>query len=152
MDTLHTDGGCSPNPGLGGWAYVLEQGGELIEGSGGDRETTNNRMELTAVIRGLQAVNEGNAVELISDSTYVLKGLSEWMPNWKAAGGTRKVSGKRKPVLNVDLWIELAALYESRKVTCTWVKGHSGNPRNERCDAMVGAIHEAFRRGETVPG
>lgn len=148
---IHTDGGCSPNPGPGGWAYVLEVNGTVFERAGGDPATTNNRMELTAVIRGLEATDEGSAVELVADSEYVLKGLTEWMINWKKNDWTRKVKGKRKPVLNLDLWQRLDALANARTVTCTWVRGHSGNPLNERCDALVNTIHDAFKHGEPVP-
>ena len=151
MHVLYTDGGCSPNPGPGGWAFILITGDRVQESFGGLSETTNNRMELTAVIRGLEATGEGEEVSLHADSEYVLKGLTEWMPNWKAAGWTRKVSGRRKPVLNVDLWQRLDGLAAARQVSCTWVKGHSGDPRNERCDQMVNGVHEAFRRGEPVP-
>ena len=150
MAILHTDGGCSPNPGPGGWAYVLERNGTQKERSGSDPATTNNRMELTAVIRGLEATEEGEAVELVADSEYVLKGLGEWMPNWKANDWTRKVKGKRKPVLNVELWQRLDELANARSMTYTWVRGHTGNPLNERCDLLVNAIHEAFKRGDPI--
>ena len=151
MNVLYTDGGCSPNPGPGGWAFLLIKDGDVQESFGGQSATTNNRMELTAVIKGLEASGEGVAVELFADSEYVLKGLKEWMPNWKAAGWTRKVSGRRKPVLNVDLWQQLDSLASTREISCTWVKGHSGDPRNERCDELVNGVHDAFRRGVPVP-
>lgn len=151
MVLLYTDGGCSPNPGPGGWAFLLVRDGQVQERFGGDPQTTNNRMELTAVIRGLEACEEGAQIELFADSEYVLKGLTEWMPKWKSADWTRKVSGRRKPVLNIDLWKRLDELASARAVTCTWVKGHSGDPRNERCDELVNGVHEAFRRGESVP-
>ena len=148
---LHTDGGCSPNPGPGGWAYVLELDGVVSECVGGDAATTNNRMELTAVIRGLEATQEGMAVELVADSEYVLKGITEWMVNWKKNDWTRKVKGKRKPLLNTELWQRLDTLVNARTVTCTWVRGHSGHDLNERCDALVNSVHDAFRRGDPVP-
>ena len=140
--TLHTDGGCSPNPGPGGWAFVLEHDGTLTEQFGGEPKSTNNRMELTAVIRGFEAALEVSgggspAIELIGDSQYVLKGLTEWMPGWKANNWTRKVSGSRKPVLNEDLWRQLDSLKSEFELTVTWVKGHSGHPSNERCDVLV---------------
>ena len=140
--TLHTDGGCSPNPGPGGWAFVLEHDGAPTEQFGGEPDSTNNRMELTAVIRGFEAalkLCEGvsPAIELIGDSQYVLKGLTEWMPGWKANNWTRKVSGRRKPVLNEDLWRRLDSLKDDIELTVTWVKGHSGHPGNERCDRLV---------------
>ena len=127
---LHTDGGCSPNPGPGGWAFVLEGGPEPVERFGGESASTNNRMELTAVIEGLQAViamseNQSPTVELIGDSQYVLKGLMEWMPGWKANNWTRKVSGRRKPVLNEDLWRRLDELKSEVDLSVAWVKGLS---------------------------
>ena len=139
---LHTDGGCAPNPGPGGWAFVLEGGTEPVERFGGEPASTNNRMELTAVIEGLQAViamseNQSPTVELIGDSQYVLKGLMEWMPGWKANNWTRKVSGRRKPVLNEDLWRRLDELKSEVALSVTWVKGHSGHAGNERCDLLV---------------
>lgn len=140
--TLHTDGGCSPNPGPGGWAFVLEHDGKAIEQFGGESDSTNNRMELTAVIRGFEAALEASEgglprIELIGDSQYVLKGLTEWMPGWKANNWTRKVSGRRKPVLNDDLWRQLDTLKDRIELAVTWVKGHSGHPGNERCDLLV---------------
>lgn len=147
---LYTDGGCAPNPGPGGWAFVLDQAdGERLESHGGEAESTNNRMELTAVIRGLETILASGgdarpAVEVVSDSQYVLKGLTEWMPGWKSNDWTRKVAGKRKPVLNIDLWQNLDGLAQQADVTVTWVRGHTGHPENERCDALVKAgIREA---------
>ena len=140
--TLHTDGGCSPNPGPGGWAFVLEHEGTATEQFGGEAQSTNNRMELTAVIRGFEAALAVSSavsprIELIGDSQYVLKGLTEWMPGWKANNWTRKVSGSRKPVLNEDLWRRLDDLKSQIELDVTWVKGHSGHPGNERCDLLV---------------
>ena len=140
---LYTDGGCAPNPGPGGWAFVLDRAeGDRVESHGGEPDSTNNRMELTAVIRGLERVLDDAAtsrpsVEVVGDSQYVLKGLTEWMPGWKANGWTRKVSGKRKPVLNKDLWESLDALSQQLDLHVTWVRGHTGHPENERCDALV---------------
>lgn len=140
--TLHTDGGCAPNPGPGGWAFVLEHEGALIERFGGEVQSTNNRMELTAVIRGFETALETSngvspVIDLIGDSQYVLKGLTEWMPGWKSNNWTRKVSGSRKPVLNEDLWRQLDALKQQLELSVTWVRGHSGHPGNERCDLLV---------------
>lgn len=150
---LHTDGGCSPNPGPGGWGFVLDDAaGERIERCGGERESTNNRMELTAVIRGLEAALEASngarpRVEIVADSQYVLKGLNEWMPGWKANGWTRKSGGRRQPVLNVDLWKRLDELKAAMDLEFTWVKGHSGHQDNERCDALVHEGRRAARHG-----
>lgn len=140
--TLHTDGGSAPNPGPGGWAFVLDDGQSQIEQFGGERASTNNRMELTAVIRGFEAALDAEkgdrpVLELIADSQYVLKGLTEWMPGWKSNNWTRKVSGSRKPVLNVDLWKQLDELQARIELTVTWVRGHTGHAGNERCDALV---------------
>jgi ribonuclease HI len=139
---LHTDGGCSPNPGPGGWAFVLgTTGGAEIERYGGESDSTNNRMELTAVIRGLETALEASGgrprVEIVADSQYVLKGMNEWMPGWKANGWTRKSGGRRQPVLNVDLWKRLDELKGLLDLKFTWVKGHSGHDGNERCDELV---------------
>ena len=140
---LYTDGGCAPNPGPGGWAFVLDRSdGHRFESHGGEADSTNNRMELTAVIRGLERVlaeevTDRPGVKVVADSQYVLKGLTEWMPGWKANGWTRKVSGKRKPVLNRDLWEDLDRLKGQLELDVTWVRGHTGHPENERCDAMV---------------
>ena len=139
---IHTDGGASGNPGPGGYGAILQWGGHRKEFTAGYRMTTNNRMELTAVIEGLQAViamseNQSPTVELIGDSQYVLKGLMEWMPGWKANNWTRKVSGRRKPVLNEDLWRRLDELKSEVDLSVTWVKGHSGHAGNERCDRLV---------------
>ncbi|MEE2971601.1 MAG: ribonuclease H [Planctomycetota bacterium] len=139
---LYTDGGCAPNPGPGGWAFVLQGSDGVVERFGGEPDSTNNRMELTAVIRGFEAALEAAqgarpALELVADSQYVLKGLTEWMPGWKSNNWTRKVSGRRKPVLNVDLWQRLDELRQSIDLTVTWVRGHTGHPGNERCDTMV---------------
>jgi ribonuclease HI len=150
MAKLYTDGGCSPNPGPGGWAFILEDGENTVDGAGGAMETTNNRMEMIAVIRGLEAAKAGSAVELVADSQYVVKGLTEWSKGWKASGWTRKVKGKSKPVMNVDLWKRLDELAGGFDLTCTWVKGHSGHPRNEQCDRMVNQVREALLRGEPV--
>lgn len=146
--TLYTDGGCSPNPGPGGWGFVLDAPGEgRMERCGGDLDSTNNRMELTAVIRGLETALEGSGgvrprVEIVADSQYVLKGLNEWMAGWKANGWTRKSGGRRQPVLNVDLWKRLDELKAAMDLEFTWVRGHSGHAENERCDALV---HEGRR-------
>lgn len=140
--TLHTDGGCAPNPGPGGWAFVLDHDGTSAERFGGEAESTNNRMELMAVIKGFETALETSGegvpvIELVGDSQYVLKGLTEWMPGWKSNNWTRRVSGSRKPVMNEDLWRQLDALKQRIQLSVTWVKGHSGHAGNERCDLLV---------------
>lgn len=142
---LFTDGACSGNPGPGGWAYVLQHdaSGTEREASGGQADTTNNRMELMAVIEGLRAIKRPSVVELHADSQYVLRGLSEWMDGWKARGWTR--GKKREPVMNVDLWKILDGLREIHTLEYHWVRGHTGHPENERCDTMAVAALEAYR-------
>lgn len=144
---IYTDGACSGNPGAGGWSAVLKFGGHEKELCGGARETTNNRMELTAVIRSLQALKEPCAVTLTTDSKYVSDAITKgWLygwqkKNWRLAGGG--------PVKNVDLWEELLALLAVHQVKVCWVKGHAGHPENERCDALaVGAISRARESGD----
>lgn len=143
---LFTDGGCSGNPGPGGWAYVLKHlpTGTVKEVSGGERETTNNRMEMTAVIRGLEALKRRCRVELITDSQYVGKGITEWMPKWKANGWQRREGKQFKPVKNVELWQRLDELLNRHDVTYSWVAGHSGHPENERCDELAVAAYQKF--------
>ncbi len=136
---LFTDGACSGNPGPGGWAFILrhvKSGTELVR-SGGLRETTNNQMEMLAVIEGLSALTRPTSVELISDSLYVLKGIAEWMPNWKKNGWRRKDSGSWKPVKNVELWQRLDTLIATHTLKYTHVRGHAGHPENERCDQLA---------------
>lgn len=139
---LFTDGACSGNPGPGGWGAVLRYNGIEKELSGGEAETTNNRMELTAVIKGLAALKEPCAVTLTSDSKYVLDALLKgWVYNWKQ-NGWRKAD--KKPALNVDLWEQLLALLEVHNVDFHWVHGHQGHPENERCDALAVAAYQRF--------
>lgn len=135
---LYTDGACSGNPGPGGWGFVLrDETGQETEGSGAEAGTTNNRMELTSTIRGLESLAEPSDVLLVTDSQYVAKGISEWMVNWKARGWKRKEGSKLKPVQNEDLWRQLDVLIQKHKVTCQWVRGHAGHPENERCDRLA---------------
>ncbi len=143
---LFTDGACSGNPGPGGWAYVLRHpaSGTEKEQSGGERETTNNRMEMMAAIRGLEALRRPTRVELISDSTYVLKGLNEWMPKWKKNGWRRRQKGKWREVKNVGLWQRLDELIATHDITFTHVRGHAGHPENERCDTLAVAAYQKF--------
>ena len=133
--TIYTDGACSGNPGPGGWGAILEFNGIEKELSGGEPETTNNRMELTGVITALSALTEPCIVELWSDSKYVIDALEKgWAKGWKARGW---VKADKKPALNSDLWDRLLTLCETHKVNLHWVKGHAENPKNNRCDEMA---------------
>ena len=141
--TLYTDGACSGNPGPGGWGAILEYKGHLREMSGGEGSTTNNRMELTAVIRGLQALKESCVVELYSDSKYVIDGLSKgWAASWKAKGW---IKSDKKPALNPDLWEILLELTARHEMHYHWVKGHAENPMNNRCDELAVAEWKKFK-------
>jgi ribonuclease HI len=143
---LFTDGGCSGNPGPGGWAFLLKhpKTKKLLEKSGGERETTNNRMEMMAVIEGLSTLNRPTRVELFTDSVYVGKGMSEWMPKWKSNGWRRKEGGKLKPVKNEDLWRLLDEQLALHQVKYTRVAGHSGHPENDRVDELAVAAYQKF--------
>lgn len=139
---LFTDGACSGNPGPGGWAYITRdvKTGIELEASGGERSTTNNRMELTAAIRGLHSIEKPSRVRLVSDSQYVTKGLTEWMDGWKRKGWRR---GK-DPLANVEMWQELDRLRQKHTITCEWVRGHNEHPENERCDQLAVAAYQRF--------
>ena len=140
--TLYTDGACSGNPGPGGWGAILEFQGVEKELSGGESSTTNNRMELTAVIEGLSALKEPCIVELYSDSKYVIDGLSKgWAVSWRK-NGWRKAD--KKPALNPDLWEKLLDLVEIHQLHYHWVKGHADNPKNNRCDELAVAESKKF--------
>jgi ribonuclease HI len=130
----YTDGACRGNPGPGGWGVVLCAGGRERELQGGERETTNNRMELTAAIQALAALREPCQVNLYTDSTYVRNGITEWLPNWVRRGWR---TANRKPVRNQDLWERLAALNNLHEVEWHWVKGHAGHPGNEQADLLA---------------
>ena len=133
--TLYTDGACSGNPGPGGWGAILEYNGIEKELCGGEENTTNNRMELTAVIRGLQALKEPCIVELYSDSKYVIDALQQgWAVSWRAKNWRK---ADKKPALNPDLWDILLQLTEKHQMHYHWVKGHAENPKNNRCDEMA---------------
>lgn len=136
---LFTDGACKGNPGPGGWAFILRHpsSGKEIERSGGDRDTTNNRMELQAVIEGLSALKKSSYVDLTTDSQYVGKGISEWMANWKANGWRRREGKSWKPVKNAEQWQQLDELLSKHEVKFHWVRGHDGHPENERCDELA---------------
>lgn len=132
--TLYTDGACRGNPGPGGWGVWLKYGDHEREMHGGEEETTNNRMELMAAIKGLEAIKGSCQVELYTDSKYVLQGITEWMVNWKK--NNWKTAAK-KPVKNVDLWQLLDQESTRHQINWHWVKGHDGNPGNEKADELA---------------
>lgn len=132
---IFTDGACSGNPGPGGYGVILRYNGTVKELSGGERETTNNRMELTAVITGLSALKEPCEVELYSDSKYIIDAVTKgWAKKWQSNGW---IKGDKKKALNSDLWERLLALLDKHRVTFIWVKGHAGHSENERCDRLA---------------
>ena len=144
---LFTDGACSGNPGPGGWGYILRHlaTGKEKEASGGEAQTTNNRMELQATIEGLSALKRRCFVELFTDSEYVRKGLHEWMAGWKRNGWIK--SSDKKPVKNIDLWQRLDSALADHTLNWHWVRGHAGNVMNERADQLVGEAIAAIRSG-----
>ena len=143
---IFTDGACSGNPGPGGWGVVLRFGNHEKELSGGEVNTTNNRMELTAAIMGLSALKEKCNVRLVTDSKYVADGITKgWAKSWKN-NGWRKAD--KKPALNPDLWEQLLELIDFHSVTIDWVKGHAGHPENERCDKLAVDFYRSLQ-GET---
>ena len=135
---IYSDGACRGNPGPGGWGALLRtsRGAQVVEKElyGGEAATTNNRMELTAVIRALEALKRRSRVKLYTDSQYVKKGISEWIHDWKRRGWR---TADKKPVKNIDLWQELDALAALHEIEWHWVKGHAGHPENERADALA---------------
>ena len=141
---LYTDGACSGNPGPGGWAYLLrhKNSGEVEEKFGTELEATNNRMELTAVIQGLQSLAQPSTVELYSDSVYVVKGLNEWLDNWLQKNWR---TSARKPVKNADLWRILDELRKVHELHVNWVRGHDNHPENERCDFLATSAIDHLR-------
>ncbi|WP_090200631.1 ribonuclease HI [Erythrobacter sp. HL-111] len=140
---IFTDGACKGNPGPGGWGVLLRLGEHEKELSGGEAETTNNRMELTAAIRGLSALTEPCRVELYSDSKYVLEGMTRWVEGWKKRGW---INASKKPVRNADLWHELIEVAARHEVTWHWVRGHSGHPENDRVDRLASDEAERIAR------
>lgn len=134
MIKIYTDGACKGNPGVGGWGAIIMQGEKNIELFGGENETTNNRMELMAVIMALKEISSNLELTIYTDSTYVQKGISEWIKNWKVNNWR---SSSKKPVKNKDLWIELDEAVGSRKINWEWVKGHAGNEGNEKADELA---------------
>jgi ribonuclease HI len=139
---IYTDGACRGNPGPGGWAALLSFGEIEKELAGAEVLTTNNRMELTAVIRALEALKKPSEVRVLTDSEYVRKGITEWVKGWKARGWK---TADRKPVKNQDLWERLDELAAGHKIQWQWVKGHSGVPGNERVDQLANAAIDAMR-------
>ena len=139
---IYTDGACRGNPGRGGWGAILVYGGVEKELSGGERETTNNRMELTAVISALSALREPCEVTLTSDSKYVIDAITKgWAVSWRAKGWRK---ADKSPALNVDLWETLLGLLEKHRVEFVWVHGHTGHPYNERCDVLATTFADRF--------
>ena len=132
---IFTDGACSGNPGPGGWGAILRCRDVEKELSGGEAQTTNNRMELTAVITALQALKKPCNITLYTDSKYVMEGVTSWLANWKKNGW--KTSNKKSPVKNVDLWQQLDGLLTAHEIRWVWVKGHAGHPENERVDKLA---------------
>ncbi len=140
---IYSDGACKGNPGPGGWGALLRWRGHEKELFGGELQTTNNRMELTAVIRALQSLRRASRVVVHTDSQYVQKGISEWLRSWKARGWK---TADRKPVKNEDLWRELDALVAQHEIDWRWVRGHSGHPENERADLLANKGVDSVRR------
>lgn len=139
---LYADGACSGNPGPGGWGTLLKYNDHELELSGSEAETTNNRMELTGVIKGLEALKEPCKVIVTSDSRYVVDGVEKgWAEGWRKRGW-KKSDGK--PALNIDLWEQLLNLLDIHQVEFRWIKGHSGHPENERCDTLATQAYEKY--------
>ena len=140
---IHTDGACKGNPGPGGWGALLQLDGREKELCGGEPGTTNNRMELTAVIRALQALKRPCEIDLFTDSQYVQKGISEWLAAWKRRGWK---TADKKPVKNVDLWLELDGVAAGHSIRWHWVRGHAGHAENERADQLankgIASLHQ----------
>lgn len=145
---IFTDGACSGNPGPGGWGAVLRYNGVEKELSGGEEETTNNRMELTAVIEALSALKEPCNISLYTDSRYVMDGIEKWIENWKR--NNWKTANKKAPVKNIELWQKLDELQAKHEIRWIWVKGHAGHPENERCDALARQQSQAFNSRKSV--
>ncbi len=143
---LFTDGACSGNPGPGGWAFILRcnKTDKELERSDGEPESTNNRMELMAVIRGLESLKEPCEVTLHADSTYVGQGMTSWMKGWKSRGWKRKDGSKLVPIKNEELWRELDQLMQKHKIIFNHVKGHAGHLENERCDKLAVQAYQKY--------
>lgn len=143
MVHIYTDGGCRPNPGVGGWAAILLSGERVKELSGGEAETTNNRMELMAAIEALRALKRPCDVQMHTDSQYVRNGITSWMAKWKKNGWKAAGGGAVK---NQDLWQELDRMTHTHRIHWNWVRGHAGNHYNERCDELAGAAITAVEQ------
>ena len=147
---VFTDGGCRGNPGPGGWGALLQAGSAEKELWGGENDTTNNRMELTAVIRALEALKRRVSVQIHTDSQYVQKGISQWIHNWKKNGWR---TADKSPVKNADLWQRLDLLSAKHDITWIWVKGHAGHPENERADRLANrGIDELLAKQKATTG
>lgn len=131
---IYTDGACSGNPGPGGWGVLMRYNGHEKEMCGGEDETTNNRMEMMAVIKALEALKKASVVKLYTDSKYVMQGITEWMDGWKAKNWK---TASKKPVKNKDLWLQIDDLVSQHNIEFIWVKGHAGHPENERADELA---------------
>jgi ribonuclease HI len=150
--TITTDGACIGNPGPGGWACILRFENYAREMFGFEPRTTNNRMELRAVIEGLRALKEPCKITLYTDSEYVKRGMTEWLSGWKARGWKRRERGKIKPLINQDLWMELDELTQPHEITWIWVRGHANHADNNRCDELAerAAREQIASRGATT--
>jgi len=143
--TIHTDGGCNPNPGPGGWACVLTSGPYRKELKGGELATTNNRMELMAAVQALNALRKPCSVDLFTDSEYLQQGVTAWMPRWKENGWRRRVRRRWKPVKNEDLWRSIDKAASQHTIKWHWIPAHSGHTENEWCDKLVAQEIERIR-------
>lgn len=143
---IFTDGACSGNPGAGGWGALLRHKDTEKELSGAEAETTNNRMELTAVIEALKALKKACNITLYTDSRYVMDGITKWLPNWKQ--NNWKTSNKKSAVKNVDLWQKLDMLTQGHEIRWVWVKGHNGHPENERVDQLARDAISSLKKSE----
>jgi ribonuclease HI len=139
---IFSDGACSGNPGVGGYGSILRCNGQVKEISGAEAMTTNNRMEMTAAIAALEALKRPCEVVLVTDSQYLAKGMTEWLPGWIRRGW---VNSKKEPVVNRDLWERLHALSKVHKISWVWIRGHNGHVENERCDELARGAIEQFR-------
>ncbi len=140
---IFCDGACSGNPGIGGFGCILRYGSHEKELSGADGDTTNNRMEMTAAITALESLTRPCKVKLVTDSQYLVKGMTEWLPGWIKKGW---VNSKKEPVLNRDLWERLVALAAKHRIEWSWIRGHAGHPENERCDELARQAIVDFRK------